>query len=69
MVRLSDYVRPSKAAEIIGCTPGRVYQKLRDGDFRDVVELDDGSKLISRKECERERDNPADTGRPRKQPA
>jgi len=66
MVRFSDYVRPPKAAEIIGCTPGRVYQMLRAEEFRDVIDLGEGRFLISRKEAEKVGESPAKTGRPRK---
>lgn len=66
MVRISDYVHPPEAAKIIGCTPGRVYQKLRAGEFKDVLDLGGERYMISRKEAERERDSPANTGRPRK---
>lgn len=65
MVRFSDYVTPTDAAIIIGCTDGRIYQMLRDGDFRDLLPV--GKRvLISRKEAERIAKSPAKTGRPRK---
>jgi hypothetical protein len=66
MVRISDYVHPPQAAEIIGCTPGRVYQKLRAGEFKDVLDLGDGRYMIGRKEVQKEASSPAKTGRPRK---
>lgn len=65
MVRIADYVSPAEAASIIGCTDGRVYQMLRDRDFRDLIPI--GKRvLISRKEAERKAREPAKTGRPRK---
>ena len=69
MVRISDYVRPPRAAEIIGCTPGRVYQMLRAGDFSDTIKVDESTTLISRREAEKIAQNPAKTGRPRKRVA
>jgi hypothetical protein len=66
MVRLADYVEPAKAAEIIGCTDGRVYQKLRAGEFSDVIPIGKNRFLIARRECEKMAKNPAPTGRPRK---
>lgn len=65
MVRISDYVMPVDAAEIIGCTVGRVYQMLRDDEFRDLLPI--GKRvMISRKEVEKVAASPATTGRPRK---
>lgn len=66
MVRIADYVTPPQAAEIIGCTPGRVYQMLRAREFRDVLDLGDGRKMIGRSEAEKLAKSPAKTGRPRK---
>lgn len=66
MVRMSDYVSPPDAADIIGCTPGRIYQMLRAGDFRDLLPIGKRGKLISRKEVEKVAKQPATTGRPRK---
>jgi len=66
MVRLADYVTPADAAEIIGCTDGRIYQKLRDGDFKDVIPVGKNRVLIGRKECERVAKTPEKTGRPRR---
>lgn len=66
MVRLNDYVTPADAAAIIGCTDGRVYQKLREGEFRDVIPVGKNRFLIGRKECEKLAESPAKTGRPRK---
>ena len=66
MVRLADYVTPTDAAEIIGCTDGRVYQKLRDGEFKDVIPVGKNRFLIGRKECEKVANSPEKTGRPRK---
>lgn len=66
MVRLSDYVTPTDAAAIIGCTKGRVYQKLREGDFKNVIVVGKKRVLIDRRECEQVAKSPEKTGRPRK---
>jgi hypothetical protein len=59
-----DAISVVAAAEIIGCTPGRVRQMLWGGDLRGVkvgVEW-----IVSRTDAEKIRRNPASTGRPRK---
>lgn len=66
MVRFADYVSPTDAAEIIGCTDGRIYQMLRAGDFRDTILVGKRRFLIARKEVQKVAKNPAKTGRPRK---
>lgn len=69
MVCIADYVSPQKAAQIIGCTKGRVYQLLRegnDGPFRDLLLVGKRSVLISRREAEKVAKTPSETGRPRK---
>lgn len=66
MVRLSDYVNPTQAAEIIGCTDGRVHQMLRAKEFKDIIPVGKRRFLIARKEVEKVADSPAATGRPRK---
>ena len=66
MVRLADYVSPSSAAEIIGCTDGRIYQMLRDREFHNLLPIGKNRVMISRKEVERIAHSPAKTGRPRK---
>ncbi len=66
MVRFADYISPATAADLIGCTKGRVYQMLRGGDFNDLIPVGKNRYLISRKEIEKVAKNPADTGRPRK---
>lgn len=66
MVRLSDYVNPAEAAEIIGCTDGRIYQLLRAGEFKRRIPIGKRSYLLLRKDCERIAKTPAKTGRPRK---
>lgn len=63
-----DAVSVSKAAEIIGCTTGRVRQLLIDGEIRGK-KLDDSEQapwLVSRVDAERLQKNPSTTGRPRK---
>lgn len=66
MVRFSDYVSPTAAAKIIGCTDGRVYQMLRAGVFRDKIPVGERRVLIARREVEKIANSPAKTGRPRK---
>lgn len=66
MVRIADYVEPVKAADMIGCTSGRVYQMLRNAEFRGLLPIGKNRFLIPRKEVERVAKNPAKTGRPRK---
>lgn len=68
MVRIADYVEPAKAAEIIGCTSGRIYQLLRQSppEFSGLLPIGKNRYLIPRKEVERVAKNPAKTGRPRK---
>jgi hypothetical protein len=71
MVDLADYVQPKRAAQIIGCTDGRVYQMLRDGDFEksDLIFIGDKPRLILREAVEKIAKEPAKTGRPRKHSA
>lgn len=60
-----DAISVTAAAEIIGCTTGRVRQLLRDGALR-------GAKLgvrawaVSRVDAEKLGKNPSPLGRPRK---
>ena len=66
-----DAVSVTKAAEIIGCTPGRVRQLLLDGEMRGK-KLDDNEQapwLVSRVDAEKLKRNPSTTGRPRKHSA
>lgn len=65
MFRITDYVTPVGAAKIIGCTKGRIYQKLRDGDFKTAVTVGENRVLIGRRECEKIAKTPEKTGRPR----
>lgn len=69
MVRIADYVNPPDAAEIVGCTKGRIYQMLRDGDFTDLLQISEKRFMIGRKEVEKVAKNPSSTGRPRKKMA
>lgn len=66
MVRFADYVNPAQAAEIIGCTDGRIHQMLRAREFVDIIPVGKRRYLISRKEVEKVAKSPAKTGRPRK---
>lgn len=63
---LDNYVSPTAAAAIVGCTDGRIYQMLRAKEFRDTIPVGKRSVLISRKEVEAIAKEPAKTGRPRK---
>jgi excisionase family DNA binding protein len=60
-----NFLTPTEAASVIGCTDGRVRQLLRDGKLS-------GEKigvrmwLIPEGEAQKMRDLPAETGRPRK---
>lgn len=67
MVDLAEYVQPKEAAEIVGCTKGRIYQMLRDGDFRDedLIFLGEKPRLIRRSVITELASSPAKTGRPR----
>jgi len=65
MVCLTDYISPQDAAQLIGCTPGRIYQMIRGKEFRDVLRFGKHT-VIGRKEAEKVANNPAQTGRPRK---
>lgn len=69
MVRLADYVTPPEAAEIIGCTKGRVYQMLRGGEFNDLLKFGKRNFLISKKEAQKVASSPSSIGRPRKKMA
>ena len=68
MVDLAEFVQPKQAAVIIGCTDGRVYQMLREGDFeeKDLIRFGEKPRLIRRKAVEKIANEPAKTGRPRK---
>lgn len=63
-----DAVSVSKAAEIIGCTTGRVRQLLLDGEIRGkkLDESEQAPWLVSRVDAEKLSKSPATTGRPRK---
>jgi hypothetical protein len=63
-----DAVSVTDAAEIIGCTTGRVRQLLLEGELRGkkLSEKHNAPWLVSRVDAEKLRENPGNTGRPRK---
>lgn len=63
-----DAVSATDAAEIIGCTTGRVRQLLRDGMLRGQ-KLGKRAWAVSRVDAEKLATKPATTGRPRKSQA
>lgn len=63
-----DAVSVTKAAEIIGCTTGRVRQLLRDGVIRGA-KLSQRAWVVSRVDAQKMSETPAPTGRPRKSSA
>ena len=65
MAALAEYVNPTQAADIIGCTEGRVYQLNREGRFKDRLPIGKNRFLLSRREVEKIAKSPAKTGRPR----
>lgn len=60
-----DAVSVSRAAEIIGCTTGRVRQLLREEALRGK-KLGERAWAVSRVDAEKLAESPAKTGRPRK---
>lgn len=63
---VGEFVNVQEAAEIIGCTDGRVRQLLQVGEI-DGIKANRRAWLIRRSEAERVRDIEHTTGRPRKQ--
>lgn len=62
-----DAIPVAAAAEIIGCTTGRVRQLLRENAIRGV-KLGERAWAVSRVDAEKMGAKPAKTGRPRKNP-
>ncbi len=60
-----DAVSVTAAAQIIGCTSGRVRQLLRDGALRGA-KLGERAWAVSRIDAEKMAHNPSPLGRPRK---
>lgn len=60
-----DAVSVTTAAQIIGCTVGRVRQLLRSGELRGE-KLGERAWAVSRVHAEKIAKKPASTGRPRK---
>lgn len=70
MVRLSDFCTTSQAANILGCTTGRVRQLRLAGKFgKEFLELGPQYILIPRKVVEKFATQEQKTGRPRKNSA
>ena len=59
-----QFISVSEAADIIGCTPGRVRQMLRSSDISGF-KVGDWTWAIPRKEAERVKNIEHPTGRPR----
>lgn len=54
----------SQAAEVIGCTPGRVRQLILAGTL-EATKLSPRIMLVQKKDAEKIARNPANVGRPR----
>lgn len=61
---VGQFVSVGEAAEILGCTDGRVRQMLR-AEQLDGIKLNEKAWAIPRKAVERAAKNPPNTGRPR----
>lgn len=61
---IGDYLNVVEAANIIGCSPGRVRQLLRADELKGV-KANEKAWLIPRKEAERMAEYQPGTGRPR----
>ena len=60
-----NFLTPNEAADVIGCTDGRVRQLLRDGKLLGQ-KIGERMWLIPEAEVRKMRDLPVETGRPRK---
>jgi excisionase family DNA binding protein len=60
-----NFLTPTEAAVVIGCTDGRVRQLLRDGTLLGK-KVGERMWLIPEDEAQKIRDLPVETGRPRK---
>lgn len=60
-----NFLTPTEAATVIGCTDGRVRQLLRDGKLIGQ-KIGERMWLIPADEARKMRDLPIETGRPRK---
>jgi excisionase family DNA binding protein len=60
-----DFLTVAQAAEVIGCTEGRVRQLIREGKISGIQELSERIRLIPRSQAEKLRDIPHTVGRPR----
>lgn len=65
MADIHDYISVPTAAEIIGCTEGRVRQLIYSGDI-DAVKANEKAWLVLRKSAEKRAKNPPAMGRPKK---
>ena len=68
-VAIQGYVSAQEAAEIIGCTDGRVRQMVRSGEIKGAVRAGKWAYLIPVTEAERIKDAPHKSGRPRNKSA
>lgn len=64
IMHINEYVSVPEAAEIIGCTDGRVRQMLRQGMLR-AKKISERAWLVLRKEAEKYAKTPQKRGRPR----
>lgn len=64
MSHIDDYVTVAEAAEIIGCTDGRVCQMARAGELKGQ-KMGKRTWIILRKDCEKYAKTPQKMGRPR----
>jgi len=62
---ISNFLNVSEAAEVIGCTDGRVRQMLRSGEMQGV-KANEKAWLVDREEAERIAKVRRGAGRPRK---
>jgi excisionase family DNA binding protein len=61
---VGQFVSVSEAAEILGCTDGRIRQMLRAGEI-EGIKLNERAWAIPKKAAEKAAKNTPTTGRPR----
>ena len=65
MVLNGDYLTPAEAAEIIGCTVGRIHQLLKSKEVAGK-KFSERAWAVNRKSAEAYAKQPKTVGRPRK---
>lgn len=65
-MQLRNYLTIEQAAEVIGCTPGRVRQMANTGGIPGAEKIGNRLWMIPRREVEKIRDARPGTGRPRR---